>query len=151
MNIILKYVNKNAATAAALRDYDNMRRIIDNTPDDIKDLYEQMTVVRSSKLSKTPKSKYPHGYINKLEAQIDELGVMRDRYGQAVEYLQWLEPAWEALTIAERHILTEFYLSGSQRSGANSRLKAEMNYSKSQVERKRSGALYHLRILLFGC
>lgn len=30
--IALKYINKNAATAAAIRDYENMRFIINNTP-----------------------------------------------------------------------------------------------------------------------
>ena len=148
--IALKYINKNAAAIAAIRDYDNMQFIIDNTPDDIVALYEKMTASRTPHLSKTPKSRNPQVGSDKLAAQIDKLDVLRERYSQAVEYMDWFEPAWSGLTVTEQRVLSEFYANGNQRSGATMRLMGELNYSGSHVERIRSTALNHLRTMLFG-
>ena len=48
--IALKYINKNAATVAAIQDYYNLRFIINNTPQEIKDVYENMTSDKSPRL-----------------------------------------------------------------------------------------------------
>lgn len=60
--IALKYINKNAATVAAIRDYENMRFIINNTPQEIKDVYEQMISPRSPKLLRNAFNKESTGW-----------------------------------------------------------------------------------------
>ena len=71
--IALKYINKNAATVAAIRDYNNMRFIINNTPQEIKDVYEKMTSPRTPKLSGMPSERNPQAGADKLAAQLDRL------------------------------------------------------------------------------
>lgn len=148
--IALKYINKNAATVAAIRDYENMRFIINNTPQEIKDVYEQMTSPRGPKLSGMPSVRNPQGGADKIAAQIDKLDILRERYSQAIEYMAWFEPAWSSLTDSEQHILSEFYMTDNKKSGATYRLMSKLNYSESHVERLRSNALNHLRSKLFG-
>jgi DNA-directed RNA polymerase specialized sigma subunit len=148
--IALKYINKNAATIAAIRDYKNMRFAINNTPQDIKDVHEQMASPRGPRLSMMPTARNHHAGASKLAAQIDKLDILRERYSQAIEYMAWFEPAWSSLTDTEQHILSEFYMVDNQKSGATYRLMNELNYSESHVERLRSAALNHLRGLLYG-
>lgn len=148
--IALKYINKNAAVIAVLRDYANMRFIINNTPEDIKDVYGKMSAPRSPKLSGMPSGRNPQAGENMLAEQIDKLDILRERYNQAIEYMAWFEPAWSNLTDTEQHILAEFYLECNQKSGATYRLMSELNYSESHIERLRSNALNHLRCLLYG-
>jgi hypothetical protein len=150
MMIATKYINKNAATVAAIRDYNNMRFIINNTPQEIKDVYEKMASPRSLKLSGMPSARNLQAGSDKLAEQMDKLDILRERYCQAVEYMAWFEPAWYSLTDAERRILSEFYMNNSQRSGATYRLMDEMNYSESHIERLRSNSLNHLRSILYG-
>jgi hypothetical protein len=64
--------------------------------------------------------------------------------------MRWFEPAWRALTDDERLILSEFYMSGNQRSGATYRLMGLLNYSESHIERMRAKALSGLRQMLYG-
>jgi DNA-directed RNA polymerase specialized sigma subunit len=147
--IALKYINKNAATVAAIRDYNNMRFIINNTPQEIKDVYEKMASPRVPKLSGLPSARNPQAGTDKLAAQLDKLDILRERYSQALEYMSWFEPAWSSLTDTEQHILAEFYMGNDQKSGATYRLMDELNYSESHIERLRSNALNHLRSLLY--
>jgi hypothetical protein len=148
--IALKYINKNAATVAAIRDYENMRFIINNTPQEIKDVYEQMASPRGPKLTGLPSARNPQAGADKLAAQIDKLDILRERYSQAIEYMAWFEPAWSSMTDTEQHILSEFYMCDNQKSGATYRLMSELSYSERKIEQMRSDALKHLRILLFG-
>ena len=148
--IAWRYINKNAAVIAAARDYHSMRFIINNTPDEIKEVYEKMTAPRMANQTGLPPVRNPQSGADKLVAQIDKLDVLRERYGAAVEYMSWFEPAWSTLTDTEQQILSEFYMSNDLRSGATVRLMHKLNYSESHVERLRSNALKHLRMLLFG-
>ena len=47
MSIIWKYLDKKAAAIAALKDYDSMKFIIDNTDADIKNTYHKMAGIGS--------------------------------------------------------------------------------------------------------
>jgi len=148
--IALKYINKNAATVAAIHDYENMRFIINNTPQGIKDVYAQMTSPRGSKISGMPPARNLQAEADKMADQIDKLDILRERYRQAIEYMTWFEPAWSSLTDTEQRILTEFYMTDNQKSGATYRLMDFLNYSESHIERLRSNSLRRLTCLLYG-
>ncbi|MFA5638385.1 MAG: hypothetical protein WC961_05845 [Anaerovoracaceae bacterium] len=148
--IAWKYIDKSAASIAAIRDYNAMRVIINNTPEEIKAVYEKMTAPRSPNLSGMPSVRNPQSGSDRLAFQIDKLDILRERYSQAIEYMTWFEPSWSSLTDTEQHILSEFYMGDNQKSGATYRLMDELNYSERKIEQMRSNALKHLRILLFG-
>ncbi len=145
-----KYIDRTAAAKAALRDYDNMKTIISNTPDSIKDMYEQMTSPRSMVMTGLPTAHNLHAGEDTLSNQLDTLDILRDRYRAAVEYMSWFKPAWNALTDDEQYILRESYMGASFRSGSTARIMTENHYSERHVERLRSKALRRLQILLFG-
>ena len=148
--IAWKYLDKTRATITAMRDYESMRVIITNTPDEIKEVYEKMTAPHSANLTGMPPAKNPQSAADKLAAQIDKLDVLRERYSNAVEYMAWFESAWGTLDDIEQCVLREFYMTANQKSGATYRLMAQLNYSESHVERLRSKALNHIRTLLYG-
>jgi len=148
--IAWKYIDKTAAAIAAIRDYNAIRVIINNTPEEIKAVYEKMTAPRSPNLSGMPSMRNPLSGQEKLVAQIDKLDVLRERYSQAIEYMAWFEPAWSSLTDTEHMILREFYMGDNQKSGATYRMMSDLDYSERHVERMRSSSLKHLRLLLFG-
>ncbi|GHV12207.1 hypothetical protein FACS1894219_04690 [Clostridia bacterium] len=150
MNIAWKYIDKTVATIAAIRDYSSMRANINNTPDAIKELYQSMSTPRNSVPTGMPSVHNPQAGESILATQIDKLDILRERYSTAVEYMAWFEPAWGMLTDTEQHILREFYMCGSQRSGATHRLMAQLEYSESHTERLRSLTLKRLQTLLLG-
>lgn len=92
---------------------------------------------------------HPPAGADKLAAQIDKLDILRERYRQAIEYMDWFEPAWSSSTDTEQRILSEFYMTDNQKSGATYCLMDELRYSESHIERLRSNALNHLRSLLY--
>lgn len=150
MSIVWKYVDKPSTAVAALRDYRNMREIINITPQEIKDLYARMISPRSSRLSGLPGLKNPKAGEDKLVKSLDELDVLQERYRQAIEYMGWFEPAWSSLSDEEQRILREYYMGDNQRSGATARLLRELNYSERQIQRIREKALARMSLLLFG-
>ena len=150
MRIAWKYIDKARAAIAAVRDYGDMRSIINTTPEEIKALCGRMSDPKAANLTGSPGARDPQSGEKKLIEQIDQMDVLQERYRQALEYMAWFEPAWGTLTDTERTVLTEFYASGNQRSGANARLQIKLNFAEAQIERIRSKALSRLITLLFG-
>ena len=148
--IAWKYLDKTSATIAAMRDYDSMRAIINNTPDEIKETYEKLTSPGKSAVTGLPSAHNPQAGAEKLAAQIDKLDVLRDRYSSAVEFMAWFEAAWGTLSDMDHRILREFYMGESMRSGANARLQSQLNYSEPYIEKLRHKALSRLSLNLFG-
>jgi len=148
--IAWKYLDKTSATTAAMRDYDSMRSIINNTPDEIKEVYEKMSAPHSANHSNVSAAHNPKSGEDKLVEQIDKLDVLRDRYSTAVEYMTWFESAWGTLTDTEQIILREFYMGENLRSGASARLQSRLNYGESNIDKLRRKALSRLTLSLFG-
>ena len=49
--IAWRYIDKPAATIAAIKDYNSMRKVINITPQEIKELYDRMISPRAAKLT----------------------------------------------------------------------------------------------------
>ena len=104
MNIIWHYLDKRGAAINALKDYGSMQYIIDHTDEEIDTVHDRMSSVGSPVLSDMPKG--PHNSQaneNRIIAAIDEIDVLKERYRQAVEYMDWFKPAWMALSEDERY------------------------------------------------
>ena len=145
-----KYIDKVSATIAALRDYENMRAIINNTSDEIKELHAHMASPRAANLTGMPSVRNPLSGQDKLVEQIDKMNVLNERYNTAIEYMAWFEPAWAILTDREQHILSECYTGENFRDGARLRLSGELCYTERHIDRLRAKALARLKSLLFG-
>ena len=116
MNIIWHYLDKRGAAINALKDYGSMQYIIDHTDEEIDTVHDRMSSVGSPVLSDMPKGPHnPHANENRIIVAIDEIDVLKERYRQAVEYMDWFKPAWMSLSEDERYVLQTFYWNEDER------------------------------------
>ena len=129
-----------------------MQHIIDHTDEEIASVSDRMTSLGSPSFSDTPRSgSNPQGNENRIIAAIDEIDVLRERYRQAVEYMDWFQPAWQALTEDERIVLSEFYWKEEDsQTEALYNLCDRFGIERTSVYKKKNRALAKLALLLFG-
>ena len=110
-----------------------------------------MTAPRASVLTGMPSAHNPTAGEARLAAGIDEIDVLRERYRQALEYMEWFRPAWETLSEDERYVLTEFYLNDDQaQTDALLNICERYAIERSSAYNRKNRALQHLALLLFG-
>ena len=151
MSIIWKYLDKRSAAVDALKDYSNMKFIIEHTDDEIKAAYEKMGGVSSPQSDGMPRTHNPRAAEDRMIKGIEEINVLKERYRQAVEYMAWFLPAWEELSEDERYVLETFY-DGSNEYGSSViyKIAAHFHIEQSSAYNKKNRALHRLTILLFG-
>lgn len=151
MNIVWQYLDKRAAAINALKDYSSMKYIIEHTDEDIAILNEEMSCPASPVLNGMPSTHDPKAGEKRLIACINEIDVLKERYRQALEYMDWFQPAWDALTEDEQYVLKEFYLDDEQKQiDAVYNICDHFNIERSSAYNKKNRALQHLALLLYG-
>lgn len=108
MSVIWKYLNKRSGAIDAIRDYDSMKFIIENTSEDIKQAYAAMTSLHPSGFDGMPHSSNPHATEDHIISGLADIDILKERYRQAVEYMAWFQPAWEKLSSDEQYVLQTF-------------------------------------------
>ena len=142
MSIMWKYLDKRSATIAAIKDYDAMQFILSSTGDEIKRTYEKMTGIGSPNYDGMP---------DRIIKNIDEIDIIKERYRQAVEYMDWFKPAWEELTDEERYCLEAFYGDSNTYGSSAAYYVAEyLNIEQPTAYKRKNRALDRLTVLLFG-
>ncbi len=96
MNIMWKYLDKRAAAISAIKDFGSMRFIINSTDDEIKKEFEKMTTVASPNFDGMPHAYNPKAGEERMLDGIDQIDILKERYRQAVEYMNWFRPAWRS-------------------------------------------------------
>ncbi len=82
---------------------------------------------------------------------LEEIDILKERYRQAIEYMDWFRPAWEQLTEDERYCLETFYGDGNTYgSSAAEHIAVYFNIEQSSAYRRKNRALDRLTVLLFG-
>ena len=151
MSIIWKYLDKKAAAIAALKDYDSMKFIIDNTDTEIKSAHQRMIGLGSPKFDGMPHSKNPHAGEERTTSCIDEIDVLKERYRQATEYMSWFVPAWRELTLDERYVLDMFFSKPNDYGDAVADVVADhYQIERASAYRRKCRAVDRLDVLLFG-
>lgn len=151
MNIVWQYLDKRAAAINALKDYSSMKYIIEHTDEDIATLNEEMSSPASPVINGMPSTHDPKAGEKRLIACINEIDVLKERYRQALEYMDWFQPAWDALTEDEQYVLNEFYLDDEQKQiDAVYNICDHFNIERSSAYNKKNRALQHLALLLYG-
>lgn len=151
MNIVWQYLDKRAAAINALKDYSSMKYIIEHTDEDIAILNEEMSYPASSVINGMPSTHDPKAGEKRLISCINEIDVLKERYRQALEYMDWFQPAWDALTEDEQYVLKEFYLDDEQKQiDAVYNICDHFNIERSSAYNKKNRALQHLALLLYG-
>lgn len=151
MSIMYKYLDKRAAAIAAIKDYDSMQFIIRNTDKDIDLERDRMSGTGSPTMDGMPHAHNPSAAEDRIIGGIDEIDVLKERYRQAVEYMNWFQPAWEQLTEDERFVLETFYGDvNSYGSGAVSYISSHYGIEQTSAYKRKNRALDRLTVLLFG-
>lgn len=151
MNIVWQYLDKRAAAINALKDYSSMKYIIEHTDEDIATLNEEMSSPASPVINGMPSTHDPKAGEKRLIACINEIDVLKERYRQELEYMDWFQPAWDALTEDEQYVLKEFYLDDEQKQiDAVYNICDHFNIERSSAYNKKNRALQHLALLLYG-
>ncbi|RKI86029.1 hypothetical protein D7V90_01730 [bacterium 1xD42-87] len=151
MSIIWKYLDKRSAAVDALKDYSNMKFIIEHTDDEIKAAYEKMGGVSSPQSDGMPHAHNPHAVEDRMIKGIEEIDILRERYRQAVEYMEWFLPAWEELSEDDRYVLDAFYNEDNEYgSGMADDVADYFGIERASAYRRKNRALAKLTTLLFG-
>ena len=151
MSIIWKYLDKRSAAVDALKDYRNMKFIIEHTDDEIKAAYEKMGGVSSPQSDGMAHAHDPHAAEDRIIKGIEEIDILRERYRQAVEYMGWFLPAWEELSEDDRYVLDAFYSEDNEYgSGSADDVADYFGIERASAYRRKNRALAKLTTLLFG-
>ena len=151
MSIMWKYLDKRSATIAAIKDFESMQFIIRNTDDEIKDAYDKMGSVAGPRYDGMPRTHNPHAGEERLINIIEEIDVLKERFRQAMEYMDWFKPAWEQLSDDERYCLETFYGDGNTYgSNAAYYVSEYFKIEQSSAYKRKNRALDKLTVLLFG-
>jgi DNA-directed RNA polymerase specialized sigma subunit len=144
-------LNKHSAAIEALKDYDSMKHILLSYSDDKTEVQEHLTSVYTPMLSwSAPGSKNPHAEEGKIALSLDLIDVVKDRYQQALEYMVWFQPAWDALSDDERIILAEIFMKNNDRTEAVLTVGERLHLERAQVYRRKDKAVSCLSLLLYG-
>ena len=151
MSIMWKYLDKRSAAIAAIKDYDTMKFIIDSTGDEIRNAYDYMSGVGGMRLDGMPHAHNPQAGEERIVNGIEEIDILKERYRQAREYMDWFQPAWGQLSDEEQYCLETFYGDGNTYgSSAASAIAEYFSIEQSSAYKRKNRALDHLTVLLFG-
>lgn len=150
MSIIWKYLDKRSATVEAIKDYSSMQFIIEHTDEKIKEEQNKMVSLGSPRYNGMPHSHNPRDAEDRIIGGIEEIDVLKERYRQAVEYMEWFQPSWDQLTADEQYVLEAFYTEGYEDTSVVYAICDKYNIERSSAYNKKNRALQHLQVLLFG-
>lgn len=150
MSIVWKYLDKRSAAVDALKDYGSMKFIIDHTDDEIKTAYQKMGGVSSPQYDGMPHSHNPQAGEDRIIKGIEEIDVLKERYRQAMEYMEWFVPAWNELTEDERYVLEVFYSDADSQTNAVYDICDHFGIERSSAYNRKNRALGKLVTLLYG-
>ena len=150
MSLIWKYLDKITATIAAIKDYASMRFIIEHTDEKIRNEQDNMKGLRSPSFDGMPHAHNPQAAEDRIVDSLEEIDVLKERYRQACEYMDWFVPAWKALSDDEKYILETFYGENNYGDYAVDQIADKFSIERSSAYRKKNRAVDHLTVLLFG-
>lgn len=147
MSIMWKYLDKRKAAIDALKDYDSMQFIIAHTDEQIKGEYDKMTSLGSPRFDGMPHAHNPNAAEDRILNGIEEIDVLKERYRQALEYMEWFKPAWDKLTEEEQYVLEVFY-AGDE--GSVYLICDRFGIERTSAYKKKNRALERLTVQLYG-
>lgn len=151
MSIMWRYLDKRSAAIAAIKDYSSMKFIIRHTDEEIRSEQEKMAALGSPGYDGMPHVNDPGSGEDRILERIREIDVLKERYRQAMEYMDWFQPAWDQLSEDERYVLETFYgHENTYGSNAVHYIAEYFRIEQSSAYKRKNRALDHLTLLLFG-
>ena len=138
--IVVKDENALIGTIAAVK-----------TDDEIKAAYDKMSSVSGVRYDGMPHVRNLHAAEDRIINAIDEIDVLKERYRQAVEYMDWFVPAWEQLSEDDRYVLDTFYSEDNEYgSSVVDDIAEYFHIERASAYRRKNRAIDKLTVLLFG-
>lgn len=152
MSIAWLYLDKRNAAINALKDFESMNYIVENTQSEIVSTQEDMTSLGSAAISDMPKGPHnPCAGENKIVKAMDTISLLNERYQRALEYMAWFRPAWLALSEDEQFVLNCFYMSDESRQADSvCEICERFHIERTSAYKKKDRALARLTLLLYG-
>lgn len=152
MSVIWQYLDKRSAAINALKDYGSMKYILEHTDEEIANIHDNMVSISSPEFTDMPHGSFnPQSGEIRLASAIDEIDVLRERYRQAQEYMEWFQPAWDMLSEDEHYVLEQFYWEEEDRQiDAVYNVCDYFHIERSSAYNKKNRAVNHLTLLLYG-
>ena len=150
MHIGWSFLDKRNATKEAVRAYNNMNFIVKHAHEEMQEVRGRMGGATSPILDGLPHNHNPQNRENSLLAGIDEIDILKERYRQALEYMDWFKPAWEQLSDDERYVLDVFYMNGDESGDGIEQIMRQFKIEKSSAYSRANRSLNHLSMLLYG-
>ena len=148
MHISWSFLDKRKGTVDAIESYKAMEFIIKTSGDDIEAARSKMEGVKSLQYDGMPHASNPQSAEDRILDGIAEIDVLKERYRQAVEYMDWFVPAWQQLSEDEQFVLEAFYVD-DEVDGVSC-ISNHYDIERSSAYNKKNRALNHLTTLLFG-
>ncbi len=151
MSVMWKYLDKKSATIEAIKDYNSMKFIIENTEAAIANERNKMSGLSSMSMDGMPHAHNPKAGEDRMVRGIEEIDILKERYRQAQEYMDWFQPAWNQLSEDEQFVLKAFYSdSNTYGSYVVRDVMHHFNIEQTSAHKKKSRAVDHMTVLLFG-
>ena len=150
MHISWSFLDKRNATKEAVSAYNSMKFIVNHTGEEIKEVRQRMGGATSPTLDGLPHNHNPQNRENSLLAGIDEIDILKERYRQALEYMDWFKPAWEQLSEDERYVLDVFYMNGEESGDGIELIMQHFNIERRSAYNRKNRSLARLAVLLYG-
>ena len=144
----LDYIDTRKATINALRDWHDKHFLLENAPDQIKEINSRIHAVKTVSTDSTP----VQGGANKAEDNlckaIDRKNALTQGYRKAKEYDRDITPVWDRLSDTERRMLTLRWIDYEEGNGIQ-KIMDEFHIEKSEAYDRSADALTRLSKLLF--
>jgi DNA-directed RNA polymerase specialized sigma subunit len=148
MHISWSFLDKRKAAINAMEAYDSMDFIIRHSDEEIQRVRDKMVGVGSPNMDGMPHAHNPQAAEERMLKGIEEIDTIKERYRQAVEYMNWYKPAWEQLSDEEQFVLSVFYAQDEK--GPAMRVADHFGIERSSAYNRKNRALDHLTMLLYG-
>ena len=127
------------------------KEIIDHTEEEIRSESMKGDGYRSPVFDGMPHAHNPTAGEDRIIKKLDTINLLEERYRDAIEYMKWYKPAWEALTNDERFVLETFYREeNGYGSNAIFAIMQHFGIEQTSAYKRKNRALDHFSLLLFG-
>ena len=115
MHISWSFLDKRNATIDAIKAFNSMKFILEHTDEDIEKVQVNMEGVGSPNMDGMPHAHNPGAMEDRLINGIETIDILKERYRQAAEFMDWFKPAWEQLSEDDQYVLECFFMDGENR------------------------------------
>lgn len=150
MNIAWYYLDKRMATINVLRDHPAMLDTLSDFNTDALEAEAKLESIKTSSFDSMPSAHDPQAGENRIIQLIQNKDVQNARYQQAMEYMNWFNPAWNKLNVEDQIVLREFFWNNEDMAEAAESVCKKLGFERATAYRRKNEALSRLSFFLYG-